>query len=257
MLEPRPVLPTYPLERLLRPFSGLPGLLGSRVGVALLPGAGRLLFPLSERGEVYRNVEHVYRFRDYERVADFVPRRGWRVVDAGAYVGVYTLRAARLVGPRGLVAALEPNPLVYPFLRANLALNGLGWAVPLPAAVWSREGWGLLRVGESMVNSSLLPGYVEYMSSIAGEARVPLVTLREVVGALGRVDLLKLDVEGAEVEALRGGLEGVERVVAEVHPPLVEAWEVAGLLEGEGFDVLVVSGEAEHQAFVYGVRQSL
>jgi len=255
LLEARPLAPVYPLAGLLRPFSRLPGLLGLGYGVALLPGEGRLLYPYSEEGELYRNVDHVYRYRDYERIADFIPRPGWRVVDAGAYLGVYALRAARLVGPSGLVVSLEPNPITYGFLSANVVLNRLGNVATLPAALSARSGWGRLHIGESMVNSSLSRGYVEYMSAPVGEAEVPLVTLGEIAGRLGHVDLVKLDVEGHELEALRGGLEGVERVVVEAHPPLVEAWEVASLLSEAGFDTLTVSGEAEHQAFVYGWRQ--
>ena len=63
-------------------------------------------------------------------------RPGATFVDVGANWGYFTLLAAHRVGPAGRVVALEPDPRLFALLRANLAANGIGWAVALP---WRRR----------------------------------------------------------------------------------------------------------------------
>jgi FkbM family methyltransferase len=60
------------------------------------------------------------------------PKEGWIVLDAGAYIGLYSLRASRLVGPEEFIVAFEPNPYAFYWLESNLKLNGVKNVKALP-----------------------------------------------------------------------------------------------------------------------------
>lgn len=140
---------------------------------------------------------------------------GMTFVDVGANIGYYSLLAARAVGEGGAVYAFEPNGPIRARLEENLDLNGLRAAgnVHVRAQAVARAS-GEIRFYRSTTAdnsglSSILPG-----AGRAEEAEVvPCVSLDDFVAALppGRapgarpIDLMKIDVEGAELEVLAGG----------------------------------------------------
>lgn len=150
---------------------------------------------------------------------------GATFVDAGANWGFFTLLAAHRVGAGGRVVALEPDPRLFRLLRENVSANSLGRVWPLEVAVADREGSFTLAGHDP-------DGGNWGLSSIVAEAgpahfRVRGVRLDDVLDERGidRVDLLKMDVEGAEEMALRGMADGLmegrwRRVLLELHPSL-------------------------------------
>ena len=216
----------------------------------------RFLVPSWELASAAKNLEHVFFLRDYERVRGFEPEGV--VVDLGAYLGFYSVRASRR---SEAVVAVEANPLACQYLGANLRLNSARNVKPLCLAVDQRSGAETFYVAEHMVNSSLLREYVEDFSEVRAALRVPVITLEQLLDLVGveEVDLLKVDVEGAEARVLKGGRRLFERgvfrrVVVEVHPPYSTAREVADLI-GPGYRSLVLAeGSAPHQVFVYAER---
>jgi FkbM family methyltransferase len=135
---------------------------------------------------------------------------GMTFVDVGANIGYYTLLAARAVGEPGAVYAFEPNGAVRPRLEENLGLNGLLDRVHVrPQAVARASGEIRFYRSTTFDNSglsSILPG-----AGRSDEAEVvSCVSLDDFAAALpeGRprpIDLMKIDVEGAELEVLAGG----------------------------------------------------
>jgi len=225
-----------------------------------LPGGLSIRFPASILRDVLRNVAHVYYYRDYEALAGFAPEPGWTVLDVGAFIGVYALRAASLVGPSGLVVAVEPLPSSYRLLELNVRANRLGNVRLVGAAV--SDGWGSaeLLVPGSPLNATLDPGYASAWGGAVGAVRVRTLPLDALIGPLGRVDLVKIDVEGLELRVVEGSAllrpGVVRRAVVEVHPPRVEARRVALALEGRGYEVSVLlPEEAPGQAFVYALER--
>ena len=92
------------------------------------------------------NIPDQYVRREYELHQDYVPREGWVVLDIGAYVGLYSLRASKLVGLKGFVVAFEPNPYVFQWLKYNLKLNRATNVRALPIALGDRNGFTELYV---------------------------------------------------------------------------------------------------------------
>ena len=140
------------------------------------------------------------------RVAYLQPRKGDVVVDAGAHYGFYSLLASRLVGGRGLVLAFEPASDNYRGLIKNLKLNHAGNIAPLKMALGSRDGEGELYHSTHSGARALTPFPPPYRN--LHSERVRVAKLDTVLPALGisRVDLIKLDVEGFELEVLKGAV---------------------------------------------------
>ena len=133
------------------------------------------------------------------------------VVDAGANLGVYTFLAARAVGDAGRVVAIEPNPSMFGLLSRNVLENGMRNVDLVCKAVGSGAGeMPLYRV----------PGHPALASLSSANARastdrivVEVATLDSLLAGLeiDRVDLMKIDTQGAELEVLEGGCEMIER----------------------------------------------
>jgi FkbM family methyltransferase len=133
--------------------------------------------------------------------------------DVGANLGLYTLWAARLAGPKGQVHAFEPVPDVCERLTRNVALNGFAQVRIVPAGVGAEPGRITLyrHLGASGITS-------RYRAEQGPGIEVPVTTLdREFPPERRPPDLIKIDVEGMELEVLRGG----RRLLAAAAPPLV------------------------------------
>lgn len=137
-----------------------------------------------------------------------VLRPGDVVADVGANNGFTGVLFARAVGPGGRVVGFEPAPANLEAARENIRLNGIANFELVAAAVGAAPG-----------SVSFDPGFGNGAVSSAGPVTVPQVTLDAHFGA-SRVDLVKLDIEGYEAEALRGARRLLERrpvLAIEVH----------------------------------------
>ena len=174
---------------------------------------------------------------DVTWVYPYLLRPGDRVVDGGAHIGYLTLLASRCVGAAGEVHAFEPVPRTFAALEENVKLNAARNVRLNRVALSSRagevelevpidpEGEGLLAWGATSIH--LRRGPIE---------RAPAQTLDSYARAhdLDRIALLKLDLEGAELEALRGmeelvGGSRIGYIVCELNTFLADA-------QGQSYD---------------------
>jgi|GEM_PF-4136150 FkbM family methyltransferase len=133
-------------------------------------------------------------------------RPGDVMFDLGAHVGYYTLAAARRVGARGMVHAFEALPANADALQANLQLNHLTNVRLDRAAVTDTSGSIDLHIPvERDHNASGAATIMEFFPN-AQTLRVPAVALDDYIAenGVGRIALVKMDIEAAEVRALRG-----------------------------------------------------
>ncbi len=135
-------------------------------------------------------------------------RPGHVVVDVGANIGYHTLTLSRLVGPNGKVLAFEPHPVTRARLEANLAANDCHNVNVFPIALSDREGAGkLFEPTETAAHGqSSLRARGEWRAVDCRTA--PLDAL---LSDLPRLDLIKIDVEGAEGLVLAGAREILQR----------------------------------------------
>lgn len=134
------------------------------------------------------------------RIMQSLLEPGEVMIDGGANIGLFTVLAAARVGPDGRVIACEPSPTTAALLRANIERNGFDWVEAREVAL--AEAPGRLQMHVFDPGS----GFSSFAPSASGSrVEVEVTTLDELAGAvLERVKLVKLDVEGAELRALRG-----------------------------------------------------
>jgi FkbM family methyltransferase len=183
------------------------------------------------------------------------PEPGHVVLDVGANIGVFSLYL-HSVAPDVRVFAFEPLAETYERLKVNIAENGLGQTIAARQLAVGR-GRGQVRFsGQSGLHS----GHEAATSSGTGEA-VDCIDLSEVVELAGggRVDLLKVDTEGAEVEIIAFAPLAVwpciAKVVVEYHD-LSKKDEVIRALERNGYRCRVrpAPGYEHHLGLIYAWR---
>lgn len=145
---------------------------------------------------------------EYEPVTtkafEYIVHKGMNVVDIGANLGYYTILSSKLVGDDGTVWAVEPEPSNYDCLLNNILINGcIKNVAPYRKAIHSQSGKAPLYVSdnESGEHSLVL---VEGRSYIDNTIQVEAITLDELMDGQ-KVDVVKLDAEGNEVNVLIGG----------------------------------------------------
>ena len=152
--------------------------------------------------------EHGYWLGSYEmrkrQAFEAAIQPGAVVYDIGANVGYYSLLASELVGAKGKVVAFEPLPRNLVFINQHVALNHLGNVTVIDAAVSDASGEAYFNLGASSAMGHLAE---------SGEITVKKVCLDEMLaeGSLQPPDYMKVDVEGAEFEVLKGARKLLER----------------------------------------------
>jgi FkbM family methyltransferase len=166
--------------------------------------------------------------------------------DVGANLGFFTILGARLVGPSGKVVAFEPHPANVEALRANVDANLFENVVVVPEAVSAASGERLLHI-----RSAALAKLVEDDPEPGSAERVPATSIDDFVSTHPDLipDVLKIDVEGHEVEVLSGMRKTLSQhspvIVCEMHGR--NASVQSSLAEfGYTLEVLDGTGELEH-----------
>jgi FkbM family methyltransferase len=142
---------------------------------------------------------------------------GDNVLDVGAQIGFYSVHLGRMVTASGHVYSFEPDPLPFEYLRDSLAVSGMDWVRVEPFALSSREGKIDFNVSPVFGWSTAVRN-----SHLTGLRRIsvpsfPLDTLVEKGNVPGKIRLAKIDVEGFELEVLRG----MHRVLRKARPILI------------------------------------
>lgn len=122
-------------------------------------------------------------------------------VDVGAYVGYFTLLASSLIGPAGKVYAFEPDTDAFEFLRANLQANACTNVVAVNKGVWETSA------SANLVRDPYGPESFVSLDEATGRSNpIGLISLDSFFESAGwpRVDLVKMNIEGSELWALRG-----------------------------------------------------
>lgn len=158
----------------------------------------------------------------YGSGAHFV-RKGETVLDCGANVGVFTRFA--LDAGAAKVVAVEPAPDNVECLRRNFAGEiAAGRVIVVPKGVWDKPDELELKIEEG---NEAAATFVMDLRRVTRTVRVPLLPIDSLVEELGleRVDFIKMDIEGAEVRALKGARKTLERHHPRMSIAVYHDWE--------------------------------
>jgi FkbM family methyltransferase len=184
---------------------------GARIIRALLRNGGTVEFQnrgrnyvmpngLSTRYHLLESIEKLRRLAEYVRPNDRV------IVDVGAHSGLFTAFALERA-PGAFALAIEPEVAMEPIIKRNLA-SYTDWRL-VQAAISAAAGEETFYRAASSQESSLIPATIR---SATVQTMVSTVTLDEICRDLGEVDVLKVDVQGAEHLVLSGGRATIPRV---------------------------------------------
>jgi FkbM family methyltransferase len=224
-------------------------LLRTAATVHLRRSGVRMILPPNWRGVG----KLIYAFRDYYEpellYLEKILSPGKVFVDAGANFGIYTLLASKIVGEAGRVISFEPSSRVFPVLRRNITLNGFKNVLAFPVALTDKPRRARLYYHPAVGCDSL--GKDASFEQDAHAEEIETESLDNVLrhASVGRVDVIKMDVQGAEELALRGANE----IVASTRPVVIfeffpEGAASLGLspngawnfLEGHGYEFFIL-----------------
>ena len=143
---------------------------------------------------------------------NFTPKDGDIVIDVGAHIGPYTLKASKRVGSNGRIIAIEADPENFDILKRNIQLNKLTNVIALNYAAYSKEDkirLYLLKVDKSSYTkyNTVMIDRAEYYnekSFVEVEANTLDYLLQSNGIPVEQVNWIKIDVEGAEFDVLKG-----------------------------------------------------
>ena len=171
----------------------------------------------------------------------FVTKKSDVIIDVGAHIGTYSIPKATEIGEEGKVIALEPNPMNSKILEKNITLNKLNNIVILEKAAGSKN---------EFVNLSLSSDPM--LSMITNEenkksVKIECIKLDSLIKKLDlqKVNWLKIDAEGSEIQVLEGSKEILEKyhpkIIVEVRKENEE--KMMKILESYGYDIKYLNGE--------------
>ncbi len=215
----------------------------SPVHLPILKGLlrGRWWNPASP-GKLFRVLLGTYEPRQTQAFVEQI-RPGSVVFDIGAHVGYYTLLSQKLVGAAGEVVAFEPEIRNFRFLSDHVLTNGLSGVSMHQLAVGARRGHSTFRLGSGSGTGHLIAEAPAALS----DSVVSVVAVDEFVAEEKiQPTHMKIDVEGFEVEVLRGARNTLETLrptlFLSTHGPRIHS-ACCQLLRLIGYQLAPLSGD--------------
>jgi len=217
------------IRRVLPKKSSRPVLLRKNITVKIISRCNSIYYCPKGTSLVF-DVLPIHENGTMEFLKKYILNEGDIFIDIGAHVGLYTIPAAKIVGQKGKVIAIEP--VSHEELRINVLLNGLKNVEIINKAVYSKCGV----IGFVMKEARALSHIDERVDS-----KVEAVTLDEVVEKhrIDKIKCIKIDVEGEELEVIKGGEESLGKtnyVIVEVRELTEEP--VKRLMAKKGFQLV-------------------
>ena len=161
---------------------------------------------------------------------------GQVAVDIGANIGFYSMLMATLVGPAGKICAFEPDTDNFRLLNKNLITNGFENVCTEKKAIAAKTGTGMLYVNPSHRGDHRIYPHEDQRETVP----IQTVSLDDYFSDSRHVDFIKMDIQGAEVEALMGMKNIVHRntgiqIITEFSPGHIES---AGYSPAQFFEVI-------------------
>jgi FkbM family methyltransferase len=193
----------YPLRRLTGGLLGKKTRLGERLKIKIKIHDYHILFhPAGLCSQYWYNPQ--IRSNDYHFIKNYL-KEGDTYIDIGANIGTTVIPAAKAVGKSGKVVAFEPHPQTCAYLKENIQLNQLSNVDVRNCAVGNTRG-SVYFTDRSTDDTN------QVSSTSENNIEVSSIILDDVGLTLGKISLLKLDVEGYEKFVIEGGTKTLQTV---------------------------------------------
>jgi len=154
---------------------------------------------IETNGDADESVFHeIFTERGYQDVDQEIKNAKSTILDIGAHIGVFSIYANAL-NPTVRIIAFEPEEKNYQLLKKNLKTNNASNVIPRNIAIAATEGQKTLYISEDSHNHSL----DENAKNIISSKKVQGTTLENIITKTGKIDLIKMDCEGAEFEIIK------------------------------------------------------
>jgi len=203
--------------------------------------AGGLIYlDITEWPTMLARVLGRYEVTKHEAIKTFL-KSGYTFIDIGVNKGDFSLLAAKLVGTKGKVIAIEPEPTNCKWITKSVEINGYKNVTLYEMALSNQDGEAQLYIGEKSGWHSLV---TPKKYSNRGTINVKTKKLDSFLGEISftnPIDVIKIDVEGAELRVLQGATSTLSRneklvILIDIHPQLgVNPNEVCDFLIEKGF----------------------
>lgn len=143
----------------------------------------------------------IFLLEEYSK--EFKIRKGDTILDIGASIGWYTCKVSKLVGDNGKIIAIEPNPRNYEYLKKNIEINNLNNITTIRKGVWLfKKELNFLCKGYG----SMLEFHKDFKNKERNLITINVDTIDNIILELklNKINLIKMDIEGAEIEAVLG-----------------------------------------------------
>lgn len=195
---------------------------------------------------------------DHKVMLERVVHPGMTIFDIGGNIGYYPLMELRLLGRTGKVIVVEPSPSNVELLRRNLVLNGYDDVPVIEAAVSDVGGRREFFLSEQSNLGTFHPVGSGSETLTGATVAVETLTVPLLAERFGAPDLIRMDVEGHEVEVFRGMLDAISEgamapmIIFETHLTRYgPGHDMAGVLEAlfaRGYRVPLVSSSSDKSA---------
>jgi FkbM family methyltransferase len=186
-------------------------------------------------------------------------KTGMTFIDLGANEAYFTVLAANQVGRSGRVIAIEPQERLLPIIDKNLRLNDADWVTVINVAITNASG--LVTIHLAADTNTGASGQYRMAKYRLATQEVQARTLSQILDEkkIGHVDLMKVDIEGAEYEVLLGSPEVFEEgriraIALELHPTILAA---RGKEVSDITDMLTRNGYRQIKSFGSNVWERL
>lgn len=206
----------------------------------VLPDGNRMLIRPLVRGDT-EALSEIY----FEKVYNWLEQNikpNTILIDAGAHIGLFTVRATRILGRKGTIVTIEPHPENYQLLLRNVALNSLKNVIPVNVALSDTGGLTELYVSHDTSAHSLIPYRSRRRLIVKCETMDNLLSKLKLSWKTSV--LVKMDVEGSELKALSGAQNLLNRtntkILIECHSKMDDTRRICEYLSRQAFETRIV-----------------
>jgi len=190
----------------------------------------------------------LFKERHHSKLSSFLPNKNDIVIDVGANEGYYVLKTKE-IAPSSKIIAVEPNPTAFGILKKNVEANKLKNIILLSKAITSRNG----RIKFEIVKGRSEVGAVNVYKKFRKRGRLKKITVNSITleklckkYKIDKIDILKIDVEGSEVDILKSSksiLSKVDKAIIEYHNAQKTKEKVIKLMNNNNFKLVKIDDQ--------------